>query len=300
MPKRERSGEVSRPGPRRRADQREALEPHLHRARARPLADDDVDLVVLERRIEDLLDRRRHAVNLVDEEHFVLGEVGDDADQVARLLDRRPGCRPHRHAHLVADDVRERRLAEAGRPVQQHVIERLAALPGGGNRDLQVLANAILADVVVELARAQPRFVLRVFVDARRGHHAVVRHLATSRNACFRMRSKLRVGGRSERLDGGIGGFLGERPMIPQVHERRDDIVAHDRRVGRGIAGGNRDRLRPRQPIFQLEDDALGCFLADAGDGGEAREVAALDGANQLERLDARQAPRARPSGRCR
>ena len=75
--------------------------------------------------------------------------------------------------------------------MQQHVIERLAALLRGGNRDLQVLADAVLPDVLVEQARAQARFVLRVLVDARGGHHAVVRHLASSRNACFNMRSKL-------------------------------------------------------------------------------------------------------------
>ena len=60
------------PSPRRRADQRERLQRHLDRSRARPLADDDVELEVLHRRIEDLLDRRRQAVNLVDEEHFAL------------------------------------------------------------------------------------------------------------------------------------------------------------------------------------------------------------------------------------
>ena len=52
--------------------------------------------------------------------------------------------------------------------MQQHVIERLAALLRRGDRHLQVLAHAVLADVVVEDARAQARFVLRVFVDARR------------------------------------------------------------------------------------------------------------------------------------
>ena len=46
------------PGARRRADQREPLQRHLDRPRARPLPDDDVELVVLHRRIEDLLDRR--------------------------------------------------------------------------------------------------------------------------------------------------------------------------------------------------------------------------------------------------
>jgi len=83
----ERRGEQARA--RRRANQREALEPHLHGARARPLADDDVDLVVLERRIQNLFDDRRHPVNFVDEEHFAGREVRHDTDEVARLLDRR-------------------------------------------------------------------------------------------------------------------------------------------------------------------------------------------------------------------
>ena len=125
----QRRGQQARP--RRRADEREALEPHLHRPRARPLADDDVDLVVLERRIEDLLDRRRHPVDLVDEQHFARREVGDDADQIARLLDRRPRRRPHLHAHLVA---RSRRRASscrapAGRAGARDRAARRAASP---------------------------------------------------------------------------------------------------------------------------------------------------------------------------
>ena len=72
-------------GPRRRADQRERLQRHLDRSRAGPLADDDVELEVLHRRIEDFLDRRRHAVNLVDEEHFALG------CRLVRIAARSPG-----------------------------------------------------------------------------------------------------------------------------------------------------------------------------------------------------------------
>ena len=122
-------------------------------------------------------------------------EVGEDADQIARLLDHRARRRAHRHAHLVADHVGERRLAEAGRTVQQHVIERLAALLRRGDRHLQVLADAILADVLVEHARAQARFVLRVLVDARRGDEAIVRHFApASRSACFSVALEAGVG----------------------------------------------------------------------------------------------------------
>ena len=63
------------PGPRRRADQRERLHRNLHRSRARPLADHDVELVVLHRGIEDLFDRRRHPVHFVDEEHLARLQV---------------------------------------------------------------------------------------------------------------------------------------------------------------------------------------------------------------------------------
>jgi hypothetical protein len=115
-------------------------------------------------------------VNFVDEEHFAGREVRHDTDQVARLFDRRTGRRAHRDAHLVRDHVGERRLPEARRSVEQDVIERLASLLGGRDRHLKIFADAILTDVLVEPARTQPGFVLRVFVDACRRHDSIVGH----------------------------------------------------------------------------------------------------------------------------
>ncbi len=163
-------------GARRRPDERELLQRHFHRPGAGALADHDVELVVFERRIQNLLDRRRHPVNLVDEQHLAVAEVGENAREIAGLLEHRTRRRPDGHAELVADDIRQRRLAKAGRTVEQHVIERLAALLRRRDRHLEVLADAVLADVVVEDARAQPRFVLRVVLDAGGGHQAIVRH----------------------------------------------------------------------------------------------------------------------------
>ena len=51
------------------ADQRERRQVELDRARRRALADHDVELVILHRRIQHLLDHRRQAMNLVDEQH---------------------------------------------------------------------------------------------------------------------------------------------------------------------------------------------------------------------------------------
>ena len=103
-------------------------------------------------------------MDFVDEEHLVLLQVGQHRGEVARLLDHRAGGGAHGHAHLVADDVGERGLAEAGRAVEQHVIERFAASDRGGNRHLQVVAHAVLADVLGERPRTQSRLVLCVLV----------------------------------------------------------------------------------------------------------------------------------------
>ena len=196
----QRRGEEAGAG--RRADQRERLQRHLDRARAGALADHQIELVVLERRVEDLLDRRRHAVDLVDEQHLARLEAGQDGGEVAGLLEHRPGGAAHRHAQLVADDVRQRRLAEAGRAVEQHVIEGLAALARRLDRDQQVLADAILPDVLVHRARAQPGVVLALLVgggapDQPRRRLVRTGHRDSCRSARRRRSSKLVSAGAS-------------------------------------------------------------------------------------------------------
>ena len=51
----------------------EGERPHLDgvRARRRPLPDDDVELVVFQRRVEQLFQRRLQAVDFVDEQHLL-------------------------------------------------------------------------------------------------------------------------------------------------------------------------------------------------------------------------------------
>ena len=74
-----------------RADQRERRQVELDRARRRAFADHDVDLEILQRRVEDFLDDRAEAVDLVDEQHVVRFEVGQDGGQVAGALEHRAG-----------------------------------------------------------------------------------------------------------------------------------------------------------------------------------------------------------------
>jgi hypothetical protein len=94
-------------------------------------------------------------VDLVDEQHVPRLEVGQERREIARPLEHGPRGLPEVDAELVREDVRQRGLAEAGRPEQQHVVERLAALPGGGDEDRELLADLLLPDVFVEPARPQ-------------------------------------------------------------------------------------------------------------------------------------------------
>ena len=89
-----------------RADQGEGRQVELDRARRRALADHDVDLEVLHRRVQHFLDHRREAVDLVDEQHVVRLQVGQQRGQVAGLLDHRAGGLAQVDAQLVGDDVR--------------------------------------------------------------------------------------------------------------------------------------------------------------------------------------------------
>ena len=109
------------------ADQRERREVDLDRARRRALADDQVELEILHRGIEDFLHRRVEAMDFVDEQDVARLQIGELRGEIAGLGDHRPRGRAEIDAELARHDLRQRRLAEAGRADEQHMVERLAA-----------------------------------------------------------------------------------------------------------------------------------------------------------------------------
>ena len=233
-----------------------------------------------------------HAVDLVDEEHFARLQVRQDAGEIAGLLDHRACRGADRHAQLVGDHVGERRLAEARGAVEQHVIERLAALARRGDRHLQVLAHAVLADVVVQAPRPQAGLVLRVVFDARRRDESGIAHADQARREFLQRppaaeASKRRSAAVLEHL---LEHLVDGLTMVAEIRERGHQIVAAARRLSTGIAGSpaadsSAFGSRSRSSI----DDPLGGLLADARDAGQPGDVGALDGADQLARLDARE-----------
>src|SRR5687768_5380890 len=132
--------------PRRRADERESLDRHRDRLCLRTFGQSDVDLVVLHRGIEELLDHRSQPVDLVDEENVAGPQVRERADEVAGLLQGGPGGGADVHTELARDELRERSLAEARGPEEQRVIERLAPAERGVDVDPEAVFHLLLPD----------------------------------------------------------------------------------------------------------------------------------------------------------
>ena len=111
----------------------------MNAASGRALTDHDVELKIFHRRVQVFLGDAPEAVNLVNEQHVAfLQRIGEDCCQVAGFLNRGPRGDFDPHAEFIGDDVRQRRLAQSGRPKQQGVIQCLSALPRSRNVDLEL------------------------------------------------------------------------------------------------------------------------------------------------------------------
>ncbi|MCY1374282.1 hypothetical protein D9M69_616130 [compost metagenome] len=103
-------------------------------------------------------------MDLVDEQHVVGFEVGQQRRQVLGLFQHRPAGLAQVDAQLLRDDVTERRFAQPRRAEQQHVVQRLAAFFGRADEDFQLLTHLLLAHVFVQQLgpqRAFDRLLLR-------------------------------------------------------------------------------------------------------------------------------------------
>ena len=94
-------------------------------------------------------------MDFVNEQHVVRLQIGEQTREVGGLVEHGAGGHLDAGAQLVGDDVGERGFAQAGGAMQQHVVEGVAALLGGGHEHLQVFENLVLPRKVVETKRAQ-------------------------------------------------------------------------------------------------------------------------------------------------
>src|SRR5439155_19657102 len=119
------------------------------RACSGPLAEDDVEVELLHRRVEDLLDDAGQAVDFVDEQDRTVLEVRQDRREIAGAFDRGPARDLYRDPELVRDHARERGLPHSRRTVERDVLERLVAGLGRFYDDAELPFDLVLVDVLV-------------------------------------------------------------------------------------------------------------------------------------------------------
>src|SRR4029077_3122890 len=123
--------------------------------RRRSLADDKVELEILHRWIKHFFHRRAQAMDLVDEEHVTLFQIGEKSGEIAGLGNHRSRSGTEADAEFARDDLRQRGLAEPRRAYEQHMIERFAALARRLDEDGEVLARLRLAHEIRQKLRPQ-------------------------------------------------------------------------------------------------------------------------------------------------
>ncbi len=94
-------------------------------------------------------------MDLVDEQHVAILEIGEQRRQIARFGDDGAGSGAKSHPQLARDDLRERGLAEPRGAEEEDMIERLAARLGGLDEHPEIFTRGALADEFVEPLGAQ-------------------------------------------------------------------------------------------------------------------------------------------------
>ena len=106
-------------------------------------------------------------MDLVNEQDLEFLDVAENGRQVLLVFDHRPRSSLKGDVQLVGNDGGEGGLAEAGRPVQQDVVQHFAAGLGGFNGDGEIVLHLLLANIFGEALRPQA-----VFIGLLVGQHA--------------------------------------------------------------------------------------------------------------------------------
>ena len=173
MPKRRAQRRREQAGARGGGDEGEGANLHDVGARGGALADDDVELVVLERGVELFFEDGLQAVDLVEEEDLALAQVGEDGGEVALDLQGGAGGLLEADVELVGDDGGEGGFAQAGRAEEEDVVEGFAAGFGGFEGDGELLFGFVLADEFGEAGGAELQLEGLVVFDAGGGDEAL-------------------------------------------------------------------------------------------------------------------------------
>ena len=231
------------------------------------------------------------------------------------VLDGRPAGDAQRLLQLGGDDHRERRLAQPGRPAEQHVVGDPAAALRGVEHQPELLADPVLADELREGARPQRGLDLPLVVgvgdleggvDEPFGAARLAAHARLNVRRATLSRAATSGGSPAAEASSAYGAALATPSSASRADQPRPDqgavqLVAPAPGCAGGPPGGRAAAVDRAEPVLELEDDPLGALATDAGHLHERGEVLGGDGAAQLvgavDREHRLGEPRADPAG---
>ena len=116
-------------------------------------------------------------MNFDDKEHIAFTQVRQQRGEISGFFNGRAGGHAQVHSHFIGDDARERCFTEAGRAVEQHMVEGLPAPTRRLYINTQVLFDFFLPDIICEHPRAERGFQIRI-----------LRHIVWGDDAIFKIR----------------------------------------------------------------------------------------------------------------
>ena len=97
-------------------------------------------------------------MDLINEQHVALLQVGQQGRQVAGLFNGRAAGNADLHPHLLGHNAGQGGFAQARRAVKQHMVHRFAPAAGCFQINAKVLLHLFLAHIVLQGAGAKVVF----------------------------------------------------------------------------------------------------------------------------------------------
>jgi hypothetical protein len=105
-------------------------------------------LEVFQSRVQDFLNHRAKAVNLVDKQHVVRLEIGEYRRKVTWPLEHWTGCLPQIDSHFIRNDMRKGRFAESRGTEYQDMIKCLVPFAGRLDENIHLLRYSWLTSII--------------------------------------------------------------------------------------------------------------------------------------------------------
>jgi hypothetical protein len=165
-------------GSSRRTDERKTGQCQTHAPSCGTLPNNQIELEVLHRRVQDFFDRSGQSVDLIDEKNISSLKVGQHRREIARTFEDWSRGDVDLGTHLVADDVGEGGLSKTRGAEEESVIQCLATISSCTDEHPEIGRQPGLTDELRETAGPQ-RFFERLLFRMRVGGKDFLSHRLT-------------------------------------------------------------------------------------------------------------------------